>query len=724
MWVCVAPVFMPKPKRSIQTIKKEIMKQYQKKQKKTKALHKKKGQKRPSDRKPQSVASREKRKKAPLREGIFCGTRQGYGFIHAEGLREDAFVPAHAVCGALHGDRVAFTLVHERDGKISAEVREIRDVGRETVCGILAEERILRRGRRTDARRVRRFVVPDDTRFGQEIEVEAGTATAGDKVEVRLLRAPHGPCTGVVVRSFGRAGTKSASYRSVLAENGIRTVFPPEVIEEAETAAREPLSGKGRTRPHELILTIDGADAKDLDDAISLTRTEEGNYRLGVHIADVSHYVKEGGAVESEALARGTSVYFTDKVVPMLPEALSNGACSLNAGEDKYAISAYMTIDKKGAILETRLYSSMIRSSVRGVYSEVNDLLINGDASPFYEKYAAAYPTLRELHGLYTVLKKKAEARGMIDFETPEARILLDENGDPTEVVRRTRGDAEKMIEQFMLAANEGVATLLHKLKLPCVYRVHEDPDPEKIADLVTFAHSLGLKTEGITEASAPPKALQGLLLAAREKGLETPVSYVMLRSMQKANYKADKSGHYGLGIRLYCHFTSPIRRLSDLMTHRIIRALVFGESEERFAKSEQKDTQKEKGVAAAALTHYKKLAVRAADMATEGELRALRAERGIDALYKAIYMSRYVGEIFPAVITGMTSFGIFAELPNTCEGMIALAETDDRFLYDEARHLLVGSHTTYRLGDSVEVEVLDVDLVQSKIYLRLLAKS
>ncbi len=759
------------------------MKAYKKKQNKVKLKNKKTGmqKKRPADHKPPRTSHTKRQRtkeEKKLYTGVFCGTRQGYGFLHAEGLSEDVFVPMRAVNGALHGDTVSFRLHSERAEKKTAEIERVEAYGRETLCGILCEEHPQRRIGRTDRRRsrpdrrfcdgrsVRYYVIPDDARFGDEIEVtlppspasaakksasshtaEIGAASAadqtapshtaptphqkslatapaaektpssagiavGDKVEVRLVRHSEGRPTGEVLQSFGKAGTKSAGYQSILAENGIRTAFPPAVTEEAERSSREALSGKGRTRPHEYILTIDGADAKDLDDAISLTRTPDGGYRLGVHIADVSHYVKEDGAVEKEAYLRGTSVYFTDRVVPMLPEALSNGACSLNAGEDKYAISAYMTLDQNVQLLETRLYPSMIRSAVRGVYSEVNDLFEKGISSPFFEKYKDGYETLLEMRALYRLLEKKASSRGMIDFETPEARILLDADGNPTEIVRRTRGDAEKMIEQFMLTANEGVATLLHRQKLPCVYRVHKDPDPEKLENLLTFAKSLGLPTKDIPKENATPRQLQQLLHAAREKGLEAPLSYVLLRAMQKACYRSDAFGHYGLGISLYCHFTSPIRRLSDLATHRIIRALLF---EKPHKNSDKAD--------ALSLARYQKTAARAADAATAGELRALAAERSIDALYKALYMSRFVGESFPAVITGMTSFGIFATLPNTCEGMVALAESDDRFLYDEGRHLLVGRSTTYRLGDAVTVEVTDCDMAEHRVYLKLLAK-
>ncbi len=646
-------------------------------------------------------------------DGVLSGTRQGYGFVRVEGMTEDVFIPAGQMGHALHGDRVRIRYEKEADGRFSGRVAEILSFGRETLTGTLASERIIRRGRRMSARHVRYFVLPDDPRFGEELEVKNDGFSEGDKVLVRLSRRPGRPMTGTVTESFGRAGTKDAGYLSILHETGIRTEFSKDVLDEAAACASEPLQKDGRYRPTEPVLTIDGADAKDLDDAVSLIRLDDGRWQLGVHIADVSHYVGENSAVEREAFLRGTSVYFTDKVVPMLPEALSNGACSLNAGEDKYALSAYMTLSPDGGLLSTVLHASLIRSSVRGVYSEVNDLFEKGEASEYYEKYKNVNDTLQNMRILYRLLADRAKERGSIEFESAEARILLNEAGEPVDILPRTRGDAEKLIEQFMLCANTGVATLLTKKKLPCVYRVHEAPDPEKLASLRAFCKSIGLDTRVLPKEKPQPRELDKLLSEAREKGLLLPVSYMMLRSMQKAKYSAETHGHYGLSIELYCHFTSPIRRLSDLATHRILHKLLL-DGGKRGAKA---------AVSPATVAHYKSYADRASSMATEGEMRALTAERQIDALYKTIYMSRFIGKEMTAVISSVTSFGIFATLPNTCEGLILLSESEDRLIYDEARCLLVGAQATYRLGDAIRVRVTDTDMTMHRVYFTLLGK-
>ena len=568
--------------------------------------------------------------------------------------------------------------------------------------GITGSERLLLRGRRKGY--TRRFLIPDDTRFGEEIELSGDTSVAdGEKVEVQLIRHKSRPVTGEVLRSFGRAGTKTANYAAILAANGIPDRFTDDVLSDAARAASMPLADKDRRRVTETVFTIDGAGAKDLDDAISLSRLENGGYRLGVHIADVSYYVTAGSPTDLEAMARGTSVYFADKVVPMLPESLSNGACSLNAGEDKYAMSAYMTLDKSGEILETTVERTVIRSAVRGVYEEVNDLFRKKTRSRFYEKYGAVYGTLTEMRELYRILAKKAKARGAIDFDRPEGVILLDESGDVTDVVERTRGDGEKMIEQFMLTANTGVARLLHEKKIPCVYRLHETPDPERVQDFIGFADALGLETGKIRATEGrEPAAFAALLREAANKGIASGVSYVLLRTMAKARYSADKWGHFGLSIPLYCHFTSPIRRYSDLATHRMIGDILLSGGDP---------------VRCRAFAH------RAADAATDGEARALSAERAIDDMYKTIYMAKHIGEEYEAEISGLAPFGIFATLDNTCEGLIRFSETDRRYTYDERRQIVVGENGVFRLGDRIRVRVEDADMLNCKVKFTFLAK-
>ncbi|MEE0970043.1 MAG: VacB/RNase II family 3'-5' exoribonuclease, partial [Clostridia bacterium] len=446
-----------------------------------------------------------------------------------------------------------------------------------------------------------------------------------------------------------------------------------------------------------VIFTIDGADAKDLDDAISLQKTGD-KYKLGVHIADVAEYVKEGSETDKCAMSRGTSVYFTDKVVPMLPKSLSNGSCSLFGGEDRYALSAFMTLSSDGEILETELCESIIRSRVRGVYSEVNDIFRNGSKSEFAEKYSEVIPSLAEMFELYKVLKKRSEGRGAVELDTEEAVILLDNKGIPTEIVPRERGDGERMIEQFMLCANEGVATFLTNLSLPCVYRIHESPSPEKLESFTAFAQGIGLDTRPLRGKKLYPSCFATVLEESRKKGLSAVLSNVMLRAMMKAKYSATASPHFGLAIDLYCHFTSPIRRYPDLSVHRIVKHMLNGE-----AVGER-------------LTRLSSFAGESAARSSENELKALAAERDIDDLYKAIFMSDKVGEIFEGVISSVTSFGLFVQLPNTIEGLVPIDSLEGDFRFDEKHFVLSRGRLSYRLGQSVKVRITAADIPTRKI--------
>ena len=493
---------------------------------------------------------------------------------------------------------------------------------------------------------------------------------------------------------FGDAESREANYAAILAECEIPSEFTPEELENAENAARVPINDENRVRRDgDVIFTIDGAGAKDLDDAVSIKRCGEG-WELGVHIADVSHYVEERTPLDRCAMSRGTSVYFTDKVVPMLPPALSNGACSLNAGEDKYALSAVIGLDGNGEIISLSLEPSIIRSRVRGVYSEVNDIIGGTADEEILEKYREVLPSIADMKELYETLLLRHRARGAIDFDAVESEIILDECGHPCQIIPRERGVAERIIEQFMLVANEAVATKMRDEGIPCVYRVHEAPPPDKYAELVTYMHNLGFDTSVISKEEPTPKALAALLEKAEERGLFTPVSYSMLRSMAKAKYSSEQCGHFGLGIEKYCHFTSPIRRLSDLATHRIIKAVLAGKKPQTYAS----------------------YARRAAAAATEGELRALNAERRIEDLYKTVYMADHVGEEFSGTVSSVTSFGLFVMLENTCEGLVPISEMDGRFIFDEKNITLRSYDTVYRLADRVTVRVEECDLARGKI--------
>lgn len=642
----------------------------------------------------QKAKKRPSTKRVKTAEGVLCGTRHGYGFVKVDGLKEEIFIPASKMKGVYHGDRVlvSYTAAFGRE-RIEGRIERLLSVGYETAVGVLYSQRY-----RIHRQTVREcFLIPDDARFGEAISIKETDLPDGEKIEVFLARDKH--AEAYIVRSFGSADTRRANYEAILSGSGIRTEFPAEVLSEAATVAAEPLPS-GRRRVEEFVLTIDGAGAKDLDDAVSVVKIEDG-WRLGVHIADVSYYVRRKSLLEKEAALRGTSVYFADKVVPMLPESLSNGVCSLNAGEDKLTVSAYMTLSKDGEILKTELYESVIRSSLRGVYEEVNDFLANKKDSPYYEKYAPAKKTLMELSRLYAVLKKKRERSGMIDFDSADAAVILDNNGEPTDIVRRERGISERVIEQLMLTANEGVATLLYEKKIPTVYRLHESPTPEKVRAFKDFVNAIGISASALSPENASPFAFLSILEKARKAGKENAVSYAMLRTMQKAVYSADKHGHYGLSIPLYCHFTSPIRRFSDLALHRLIREHLFRKEPPRSALP---------------------YARRAADAATEGEYRALSAERAILDLYKTVYMEKHIGEEYDAVISSVTSFGIFADLPNTCEGIIPLGSLDGYYRFDEDRKVLTGPLGVFRLGDKLRIRVKETDIQKSRVYFSLVS--
>ncbi len=654
-----------------------------------------------------SSYNRVKRPADKRAEGIFSGTKNGYGFVSIPGVEDDIFIPAGKTGGALDGDRVAVRYHSYMSGDITrtdGEITSILEVRRTTVIGTVYEEMFIGRGHR----RVPRYLVePDDTRFSQElILTDTDGVRPGDKVEVILpARGSYwgGEIFTTLHRNFGRASSREANYAAILAECDIQVDFSDAVLKEAEEAAKQPLTSEGRhDRRDELIFTIDGADAKDLDDAISLTKKADGTWVLGVHIADVSHYVIPKSELEKNAMTRGTSVYFTDKVVPMLPVALSNGACSLNAGEDKYAMTCEMEISADGTLGACKIERSLICSVVRGVYTEVNDLFAHGETSVFYEKYKTVYPTLLEMHRLYLVLAEKSRRRGSLDLEGREAYILLDETGFPTDILPRTRGDGEKLIEQFMLAANESVANYMLSRELPCVYRVHESPSKEKLAEFVTYVHNLGFDTAYITGKDPTGCDFAHLLNAAKERGMGEAISYTLLRTMAKAHYSDTCAPHFGLGIAHYSHFTSPIRRLSDLATHRLIgETLLGGEAKSRFMG----------------------FARRAADAASETELKALTAERRIDALYKTLYLSRRLGEEFPAVVSSVTRFGVFAELENTCEGLIPMTELPGAWFFDEGNMTARSSvGEVLHLGDHITIRVEETDISRGKVRFALIS--
>ncbi len=649
--------------------------------------------------------------------GIYRSTTRGFGFVLQDS--GDIFISRDNSHGAMMGDRVMVSLIkgighgEHPEGEvvriIDRAVKEVVGTIR-IVRGSASKAKVTKHGKKSKkvpvkAAQTRVIVTPDDPRFTFKINIptaQANGAKDGDKVLVKITHYSNGcddNAAGRVLRIFGASDSYTANYQAILYANGIKTRFDDATLAEAKAIVPGCVTEGRLDLRDKVIFTIDGADAKDFDDAISIERTGDG-YLLGVHIADVAEYVKEGSALDDEAMRRGTSVYFTDKVVPMLPEELSNGVCSLNRDSDKYALSALMRIDSDGGIVEAEFRESVISSKVRGVYHEVNDVLENGDKSEFFGKYEFLLDdTLPTMLELYNILLTKSRSRGSLELETTESVILLDENGMPTDIIPRERGISERMIEQFMLAANEAAASWLTSMALPCVFRTHEEPSSEKVQIFAEFIHNLGLDVRPLRRRKLIPSSYREVAAEAAEKGLSAVVTPVMLRSLMKAKYSSASAPHFGLGCALYCHFTSPIRRYPDLAVHRIIKAALHGD------------------IDGTTLAKYEAFASDAAEKSSENELRSLNAERDIEDLYKVLFMSDKIGMEFDGIISSVTGFGMFVELENTCEGLVAINTLPGWYEFDEKSRRLIGeSGKIFSLGQRVKIIVEDCDIVSRRI--------
>ena len=630
-------------------------------------------------------------------KGIYQGSGRGYGFVTPEGGGEDYFIPPHRQGGAWDGDVVTVRLLPEesRDGhrKVGAVVSVLERANR-TVVGVIRKQ-----GREV-------WLIPDNRKLPEAIQVlgKAARAANGEKAAVGIISfgTRNERPMGRLAETFGRAGSRQAAVDATLYRYDIDQTFPYDVEKEAEAApvevSADALAARRDLRS-ELIITIDGAAAKDLDDAVSLTRDAQGRRVLGVHIADVSHYVAPDTALDREAWERGTSVYFADRVVPMLPPALSNGICSLHPKEDRLTLSCFMTMSEGGEVVEYEIVKSVICSAERMTYDDCNSLLDNADLE-LEQRYTRILPMLRDMADLASKLERRRRLRGSLDLESSEAVILCDAEGHPVEMELRKQGRAEKLIEEFMLCANETVARHLHQQHKPAVYRVHEKPAADKSERLRTMLAPFGLNVRETDHFS-----LQKVLDQVRDKPEAPIVNAILLRSLMKARYDAENLGHFGLAADYYCHFTSPIRRYPDLMVHRILTHLLAGTLH---GPVEKKLTM---------------AAQRAAEQSSRRELAAQSAEREIEKFYMAEFMLSHVGQVFTGAVSGVTRFGLFVMLPFGVEGMIPMeALPDDEYIHDEARMLLTGRRTgaVYSFGMPLEVVCVSADPGSGQIDFRL----
>ncbi len=627
--------------------------------------------------------------------GKFIGSTKGFGFVSVEGLEEDVYIPEDATNGAFHNDLVQIKLLPGKRGKRQeAEIIQILERGMKQVVGTY------------ESGKSYGFVVPDNGKFASDIFIQkerSKGAVDGHKVVVEITNygdKRHSP-EGKIVEILGHVYDPGVDIMSIVRGYELPVEFPERVLNQAERVASEVSEADraGRMDLRDLsMVTIDGEDARDLDDAVSLTMEGE-NYKLGVHIADVTNYVQENSALDREAKERGTSVYLVDRVIPMLPHILSNGMCSLNAGEDRLALSCLMTVNQKGQVVDYEIAETVIRVDRRMSYTQVKKIIEDRDEETCqaYEEFVPMFEKMQELAKL---LRAHRKARGSIDFDFPETKILLDKEGNPTAIKPYERNEATKLIEDFMLLANETVAQHFYWLELPFLYRTHDTPDPDKIEKLSLFIHNFGYSMKrGADEVH--PKELQKLLTSIEGSDEEALISRLTLRSMKQAKYTVDCTGHFGLACQYYCHFTSPIRRYPDLQIHRIIKEQLRGRLQ------------------AERIAHYKEILPMVAKHSSETERRADEAERETDKLKKAQYMESRLGEVYEGVISSITSWGIYVELPNTIEGMIHVSMLPgDYFYYDEERYEMVGRDTgrCYKLGQKLKVQVKHADRITRTI--------
>lgn len=618
-----------------------------------------------------------------LRKGILRMNKKGFGFVEVSGEEEDIFIAPDNINKALNNDTVIVEILSKSSGE-KREGRIVKTLERDlsTIVGEIY------------FKKDKGYIIPDDKKLDIQLEIDRDKshgAVDGHKVVVKILRnITKNRYKGEVVRIIGHKNDPGVDILSIVCKYEINDTFPEEVIEELDSIPEEvrEQDKKGRKDLTDVtIFTIDGDDTKDIDDAISVEKLKNGNYKLGVHIADVSYYVKEGSPLDKEAMDRGTSVYLVDRVIPMLPHKLSNGICSLNPGVERLAISCVMEIDNNGKTVDYEIFPSIIKSRLQMTYKKVNQVIEKNEIPEGYEPFVNDLKLMDELS---QIIRKAKINRGYIDFDVDEAKIIVDENCHPTDIVLRNRGRGENLIEDFMIQANECVATHIFYMDLPFIYRVHEYPKEEKIRDFISFVQSLGYTVKFNTK-DISPKAIQNLINQLKDKKEFKVLSSLLLRNMQKAIYLPQNLGHYGLASKCYTHFTSPIRRYPDTTVHRLLRTYLFNDD-----MSNQ------------TINKWQEKLVYIAENSSFKERESVECEREVEDMKMAEYMEDHIGEEYKGIISGVTNFGMFIQLDNLVEGLIHVNDMKDYFSFDEVTQSLIGERTKekFTLGDEVLIKV------------------
>ncbi|MDO5557717.1 MAG: ribonuclease R [Clostridia bacterium] len=631
--------------------------------------------------------------------GIFKANEKGFGFVKVEDELEEIFVAKEHTKNALNGDKVLVIIIKDKQENSHEEGKIIK---------VLEHERSSLVGTFQKSKNFG-FVIPDDKRFGTDIFIskkDINGAKNNEKVVVKITKYPQRGknAEGVIDEIIGNINQAGIDILSLIKEYGLPYEFPKAVLDEAQNIRGEitqkEISKRLDLRSQEMF-TIDGEDAKDLDDAVCVQKNTDGNYTLGVHIADVSHYVREGSMLDKEAIIRGTSVYMMDRVIPMLPKELSNGICSLNAGEDRLALSVIMDIDSNGKVVSGEVKKTIINVTKRMNYSDVKDILLSLNEGTI-EKYKPYVEHFRLMQELAEILKKRREKDGSLNLDIPESKVVLNEKGIAVDIKKYELSIANEIIEQFMLTANETVAEKFYWLEAPFIYRVHEEPDLEKITELNKFLYNVGYKIKA-SKDNIHPKAFAEILEGIKGKPEEKIISNLILRTLKVARYEPDNKGHFGIASKYYCHFTSPIRRYPDLFIHRVISYYI----------------EKNYDVNQDVIERYKSQSEKYSGDSSDCEKTAQKAERDSIDIKKAEYMSSKVGLEFEGIISNVTGFGIFVELENTIEGLIRFENLgDEYYIYDEDRKHLIGerSKKVYKIGDKIKIRVILADKVTRRI--------